>query len=187
MNSGSSSGRVGSGDELYFGPSEAADAPPPLRNVTFELKHGLTLLSFKPTLTTANQVKSVTVRGWNRRTRRRIRETASVDDSAIRINSDLLHLLDECDQRDEIVVNEPVFTPGQARTRATALLRERLKQMVEASGTCIGLPDLRAGQQVQIEGIGSRFSGAYFVTSTTHTINDKGYLTKFTARREDTG
>jgi uncharacterized protein len=41
--------------------------------------------------------------------------------------------------------------------------------------------------QVKIEGIGSRFSGTYFIKESTHTINDSGYITRFTARREDTG
>ena len=36
-------------------------------------------------------------------------------------------------------------------------------------------------------GVGARFSGLYFVTDTTHTIGNNGYLTKFNARREDDG
>ena len=44
--------------------------------------------------------------------------------------------------------------------------------------------DLRAGQQVHVKGLGARFSGVYFVTKSTHTVNDSGYITKFTARRE---
>ena len=36
-------------------------------------------------------------------------------------------------------------------------------------------------------GLGARFSGTYFVTDSTHTINDSGYITKFNARREVTG
>jgi phage protein D len=68
-----------------------------------------------------------------------------------------------------------------------AILLDRHKEMVKASATCIGLPDLRAGQRVNIEGLGARFSGTYFVTETTHTIGDGGYTTKFNARREDKG
>jgi hypothetical protein len=40
---------------------------------------------------------------------------------------------------------------------------------------------------VRIAGLGVRFSGEYFVTETTHTINDSGYITRFNARREDPG
>lgn len=171
---------------LYFGPSQGGQMGG-LRDVTFELKWGISLMDFKPTLTTANQIKSVTVKGWNRATRQAIKEKVTLQDPRIDINRDLLPLLEECDPREEIVVNEPSFTPAQARERALAILMERFKEMVTASGTCIGLPDLRAGQRVKIAGLGSRFSGTYFVTDTTHTINDQGYITKFNARREDRG
>jgi Bacteriophage probable baseplate hub protein len=167
---------------LYFGPSTAEVAG--LREVTFELQWGRALLDFKPTLTTANQVKSVTVRGWNRRTRSAIREKVTLDDRRIDINPDLLDLIKACKPRKEVVVREPVFTVRQAQQRALALLTERLKEMVKASVTTIGLPDLRAGQRVHIKGVGSRFNGVYFVTDTTHTINDSGYITRFNARRE---
>jgi uncharacterized protein len=176
-------GRVTKPRRLYFGPSDANH--PGLRVVTFELKWGISLIDFKPTLTTANQVKSVTVNGWNRKTRQPITGKASLDDPKLKLNRGLHEMLEKCDAREERVVDEPVFTQKQADERAKAILLERSKDLVKASGTCVGLPDLRAGQHVHIEGLGVRFSGEYFVTETTHTINDSGYITKFNARRED--
>ena len=67
---------------------------------------------------------------------------------------------------------------------APNVLSDRLKQLVEATGTTVGLPDLRAGTKIRIRGLGARFSGRYFVTKTTHTLDASGYRTKFTARRE---
>jgi phage protein D len=66
---------------------------------------------------------------------------------------------------------------------------------VEAKGKTIGLPDLRAGSKVNIymkagdnqtppPANKDRFSGTYTVTSTTHTLNESGYTTDFTARME---
>jgi phage protein D len=170
---------------LYFGPSQGDMAG--LRVVTFTLKWGFSLIDFKPTLTTANQVKSVTVNGWNRASKKTITETVTLDDKRLNINRDLHEVLNRCDPREEVVVDEPVFTVAQAKERAIAILMDRHKEMVKASGTCIGLPDLRAGQRVEIEGLGVRFSGSYFITDTTHTIGDGGYTTKFNARREDKG
>jgi len=114
-------------------------------------------------------------------------ETATLDDRRLNVNRDLYEVLQKCDPREEVVVDEPVFTPAQARERAIAILMDRQKEMVKASGTYVGLADLRAGQRVQIEGFGARFSGTYFITDTTHTIGDSGYTTKFNARREDKG
>ena len=181
---------------LYFGPSQKA---PCRRDATFVLHWGKSLIDFKPTLTTANQVKSVTVRGWNRRTGRRISETASLDEpvrlhnrrrqpQCTALNRDLHRLLvGKCDPREEVTVDEAFYTPTQAQERACAILQERQKEMIKASGTTVGLPDLRAGHRVYIEGIGARFTGTYFVTETTHTISDNGYITRFRARREDDG
>ena len=170
---------------LYFGPSDANH--PGLRPVTFELKWGISLMDFKPTLTTANQIKSVTVHGWNRSTKQPITGRASLDDPKSKLNRDLYKHLENCDAREERVVDEPVFTQDEADERARGILLERSKDLVKASGTCVGLPDLRAGQRVRIAGLGARFSGEYFITDTTHTISDAGYITKFNGRREEPG
>jgi phage protein D len=168
---------------LYFGPSDGRT--PGERAVTFRLEWGVSLIDFKPTLTTANQVRSVTVNGWDRGKKKAISVKASLDDKELNINKDLHEMLKSCDPRDEIVVDRPVHTEKEAKALAIALLKDRHKEMVTASATCIGLPDLRAGQKVEIAGLGVRFSGTYFIIDSTHTIGDSGYLTKFTARREN--
>jgi phage protein D len=165
--------------QIYFGPSEQAG----LRDATVELGWGKSLMEFKPSLTTANQVKAVTVRGWNRATKKPISERVTVDDPEIKQNTDLHRLLKKGVPREEEVVNEPVFSPGEARQRALSILKDRLRDMVTASATCVGLPDLRAGREVEITGIGARFSGTYFITDTTHTLGVNGYITRFNARR----
>jgi phage protein D len=156
----------------------------PLRDVTYVLEYGTSLVEFKPTMNVANQVGSVTLRSWNRRTRRRIRETVTLQDRRIRINRDLIEMLGECNLRSEVVTRQPAFCDCNASLRALSMLLDKFKELVTATGVSIGLPDLRAGQRVRIEGVGSRFGGTYFITETTHTCDDNGYLTRFSARRE---
>jgi uncharacterized protein len=165
--------------QIYFGPSEQAG----LRDATVELGWGKSLMDFKPSLSTANQVKAVTVRGWNRATKKPIREKVTIDDPEIKQNKDLHRLLKQGEPREEETVNEPIFTPGEARQRALSILKDRLRDMVTANCTCVGLPDLRAGREVAITGVGARFSGTYFITDTTHTLGGNGYTTSFHARR----
>ncbi|MDO9712901.1 phage late control D family protein [Paracraurococcus lichenis] len=166
---------------LLFGPSDTSTRP-----VDYRLTWGRTLVEFKPQLTTANQVSKVTVRGWDRRTKRRISVTVDLKDrKAGALNRDLHRLLQQADARTEQVVDEPVFTVAEARRRAEAILQDRLKQVVTATGTTVGLPNLRAGSRLEIGGVGARLGGTYFVTQTTHTLGDGGYTTRFTARRED--
>jgi phage protein D len=172
---------------LYFGPSDSR--LPGRRDVEFKLRWGASLTEFKPTLTTANQVKAVTVNGWDRTKKKAITARASLEDKdkELNVNTDLYTLLNVCDPREELVVDKPVHSEKEAKQLAQAILKDRQKEMVKASGATVGLPDLRAGRKVQIEGLGVRFNGTYFVTDTTHTVNDGGYTTRFNARREQTG
>lgn len=170
---------------LYFGPSDGRQ--PGARESLYRLRWGASLIDFKPTLTTANQIKSVTVKGWDRATKKEISEKVSLDDKALAINTDLHELLNNCDPREEVVVEKPVHTKAEARKVAIGILKDRQKEMVKASASCIGLPALTAGCKVEIEGLGARFSGTYFVSATTHTLGDSGYTTRFDARREVTG
>ncbi len=170
---------------LYFGPSEGRR--PGSTDPIYKLRWGASLVEFKPTLTTANQVRSVTVKGWDRAKKEPIIGRASLDDKALAFNKDLHHLLQECDPREEIVVEHAVYTKDDADQRAIAILKDRQKEMVKASATCVGLPFLVTGTKVEIEGVGARFSGVYFITATTHSFGDAGYTTRFDARREETG
>lgn len=178
-----SRGRVTRPAQLYFGPSNGTG----LRQATVELGWGKSLTEFQPTLTTANQVKSVTVRGWNRDTKAAIEGKASITDSDFNFNENLKELLNVCDPQTEQVVNEPVFTQAEADRRARDILLNQFRDMVTTSATTVGLPDLRAGRNVIISGVGSRFSGNYFMTQTTHSIGANGYTTQVNARREDRG
>jgi phage protein D len=108
----------------------------------------------------------------------------TLDDPRITTNKDLHRLLNLCGAREEVVVDEPMYTNCQARERAIAILETELKKIVTADVKVVGLPDLRAGQNVVITGLGARLSGRYMVTSSEHTINDSGYLTSFKCRRE---
>ena len=165
--------------QLYFGPGSNARAP-----VNYALDWGRSMVEFMPTLTSHNQVKSVTVRGWDRRAQRPIEEKIEFNDPELqRLNADLDAFV-QCDPREEIVVDRPVFTREEARDYARAVLRDRAASVIEATGTTVGLPELRAGTRIRIGELGSRLSGDYLVKKTEHIVNDSGYLTKFEARRE---
>ena len=162
---------------LYFGPSDR------LVDVTYRLEWGRWLTQFSPTLTTANQISQVTVRGWDRR-RLEPYGHGPPGRPGIEINRDQHAVATAVGEPHEVVVDEPIRTQREADNRGRDILRNQLHEMIKASGTTVGLPDLRAGRTVHITGLGPRFSGVYFITETTHTIGDDGYRTTFQARRE---
>jgi phage protein D len=167
---------------LLFKRSDIATKP-----ANYQLVWGQTLIDFKPRLTTSRQIGKATVKGWDRQRKKPISVTVDLTDREIKkINPDLQRLVVD-GGREEQVVNEPIFNEQQARDRARAILLDQMKQIVIADGSTVGLPDLRAGSRLDIEGVGSRLSGQYFVTETTHSFSDAGYTTRFKARRENAG
>jgi Bacteriophage probable baseplate hub protein len=176
-------GETSADEYLYFGPSDSRGEPP----APYILEWGRSLISFRPTLSTATQISEVVVRGWDRRRNRPIEGKASWQDlvPAGSERSRMQVLAQAFGSRREIVTDRPVHTKQQADAMAKEILRDKLKSMVQASGSVVGLPDLRAGRKVQIVGLGPRFEGEYYVTETTHSIGESGYTTEFKARRED--
>lgn len=165
--------------QLYFGPSQQSLA------TNYQLEWGKGLMSFKPSLSTTNQWQSVTVRGWDRQSQKPISATVDLNDPLIKkLNGNLHGLVQD---RQQQTVDLPVFTVAEAKQRARALLHDRSVEIVTARGKTVGLPALRAGTLVNIQGIGARLSGTYFVTKTTHTLGESGYVTEFDCRREDLG
>jgi phage protein D len=153
------------------------------------LEWGRTLSSLKVNVGTARQVQKVTVLGWDRKAKKQIKSEATFQtliDNGEQVNANLRAMAED-GGREDVVTEPPVYTQGDADKLARALLRAQRAEMVTVSGTTVGLPDLRAGRRCFLSRVDYRLDGWYFVTSTTHTLNDSGYRTSFTARREDPG
>jgi phage protein D len=167
---------------LHFGPSQG------VKRVTYRLSYGRSLMEFQPTLTTANQVSEVTVRGWDPVHKKKVCYTATRKELAtegVGARGGQKQIEDSFKQRQEIMVRNAPLSDEEARRQAIQTLEQIAKDMVTATGSVVGLPDLRAGSVIHVDGVGDRFSGRYFVTGTTHTINDGGYTTRFSCRREE--
>lgn len=178
---------VEEGDEpgshrLYFGPSTRMERP------TYGLDYGRSLVQFQPNLSTANQVGKVTVKGWDATKKEPITYTATRSELATRgigQGSGSQAVENAVQSREEVIADRPVHTPEEARTLAVQTLERIAKELVTGTAAVVGLPDLRAGSVVHLGGLGERFSGRYFVTTTTHAIGDSGYSTQFGCRREE--
>jgi phage protein D len=167
---------------LVYRPSTTVHRP------TYRLTYGKSLIEFQPELTTANQVSKVTVRGWDNVKKEPITFTATRDQLATRGVGDRggQDAIDKSiEQKAEIVATKPVESQAEAQKLATQILEGIAKEMVKGTGSMVGLPDIRAGTVLEIDGLGERFTGRYFVVSTTHSIGDSGYTTQFECRREE--
>jgi phage protein D len=150
-----------------------------------EFTYGQTLRSFQPTLTLSRQVSEVTVRGWDNRNKTGIVATATSADlpGAGQGDSGPAAAERSLGGRSEVIVDAPVMTEQEARELAISLLRERAYEFITGNGEIIGLPDMRPGDNVLLEGLGERFSGSYYVRNVEHVINSSGYTTRFECRK----
>lgn len=151
----------------------------------------LPLQSFSPTLDASRQVSTVIVRGQDPLTRELIegRATAGDEDTTLGGAQTGPEARGAAfgGPNEWVVVNVPVSSQAEAEQRARALYNARAMEFVQGTGATVGLPGLRAGMVVSIDGLGPRFNGEYFVTRTTHTIGGGGYRTSFSVRKNSVG
>lgn len=143
---------------------------------------GKSLINFNPALSIAKQVSKVTVRGWDPKTKSKIEYTATKSDipgAGGGGTSGPEAAEKRLQDKEDTVVDAPVTSKQEARDLAMSLLRERARQFNKGSGQVIGLPDLRPGNYVHLEGLGKRFSGEYKVRKVEHSIGSSGYRTQF--------
>ncbi|MGK3995540.1 phage late control D family protein [Sorangium sp. So ce1024] len=169
------------GDTLHFVRSREGQ-PPVLR-----LEWGTSLVSFSPTLSFARQVSEVTVRAWHPYSGRLISVTERrLDPDEVprgkRSADDLLQQLFR-KQKEEIITSEGVLSEADARALAHSVLARSSDPFVTGTAQTVGVPLLRAGESVELTGLGKIFDGSYYITESTHAIDDGGYQTSIQVRK----
>ncbi len=79
-------------------------------------------------------------------------------------------------------VKHPVSSEKHAETLAKSILLKRHENIFTGSGESIGIPDILAGTNIKLEGLGKKFSQKYYVTQTNHSISSSGYKTTFNVK-----
>ncbi len=162
-------------DKLYF------QFPRP-QTEAIVLEWGKNLSSYSPRISNAGLAGSQIVRSYNEELAQTIVAFAMAadfnpDNLTEKLGSSALDLLLSLGRR--VLHKEKVASTLDALAIAQSLMQEILDGMYEGSGSCIGTPDLQAGQYISIQGVGKRFSGTYRIRKATHTIDDGGYHTNF--------
>jgi len=149
-----------------------------------DLEWGSSLLQFRSRHSTASQVNSVSVRGWDPKQKKEIVGQSTKGEGYPALGdarSGMVHSKNAFGDTKLVIVDQPVYTQGEADTIAKAMADATEGEFVVAEGTTAeGMPSLRPGVKAHITGIGQRLSGDYFVTSATHRFSVKqGYTTSF--------
>lgn len=148
------------------------------------LKWGKNLSSFSSRLSTSGQFGIQEVRGYDYKLAQKIVTIlpaialgTDLDDIIERLGSSFIDQLVNFGKY--VIRDQPVENYLDATVLAKSILMQLLQGLYEGSGNCIGIPELRAGDMVEIRGVGKRFSGKYTLSKVTHTINESGYQTRF--------
>lgn len=167
------------GDTLGFRPIGAATGgfgPPP------ELDLGDNLLRFHPRVTSAEQPDRTSIHGWDPVRADSFAGTARAtpenEPRARDLGSE--RIASRFGRHEESAAQPVVADQGAADRWATGRRAHTMGVAFEADGQCFGDPALRAGVQVRVAGVGSRFSGTYTLSTVTHVFDREGFATRFT-------
>jgi phage protein D len=155
------------------------------KSASITLEFARDLSEFHPRLTTVDQVTSVSVSGWDPKEAKPITgkaETANgVPKLDKQVNGGALAKQAFGFESTVLVADRPVHDQTFAEKIAQGALDRRAGRFIEAEGLTHGHPQIVAGVELELTGLGTRFSGKYFVTGATHSYGGtQGYVTRFT-------
>ncbi|MDN5804849.1 MAG: VgrG-related protein, partial [Microlunatus sp.] len=133
------------------------------------LQLGRDLLRFRSVLTSAGQVESVEVRGWDVATKQPLTATEPVTSTRIELPATTAAQLAEIfGSSSHVATDIPYRTQAEVDQSAAALADDLGSSFAEFEGTARGNPQLRAGAAVSIDGLGEPFDGKYTITTSRH-------------------
>ncbi len=169
---------------LYFQRRRYLDTP----TSALTLEWGRDLISFTPRLSLYNAVTRVTVRSPQTsegRGKEPLVGTAQAGDERAIMGDETGSQIAQTlfGENHQVLDDHNVASAQEANDVARAQLEGQGLDFITGRGACAGNPSLLSRQVIELKGLGRRFSGHYYVTSTTHTIDSGGYRTEFEAKR----
>lgn len=145
------------------------------------------LIEFNPRLSTLGQASEIEVRGWSPKDKAQlVAKAKDGDEVSVMGGQDTGAALSAAafGASPVLVSTEPVLTQAEADQLAKAGFNRAILALVVGDGLCAGRTDLRPGTVIKLDGIGTRFSGQYYVNSTSHEYTPRdAYQTHFVVWR----
>jgi uncharacterized protein len=168
------------GKKLFFRPVSSHQSE--TLSLDFEADQ---LLTFYPRLSSMNQATSFVVQGWNPSTKQPIQVKApDVFDSMGGKSTATKFTKQSFGEATVRTLDASISNLEEAQQIAVAHGKRSSLGLITGEGSCFGRTDLKPNQVVQLQGLGKRFSGKYYVTAVKHHLRlDQGYITTFTVQR----
>jgi len=167
------------GKTLHFEPAQHAGAP------AVTLSVGQDITEFTPRMSALGQLDEVTVRGWDMKRKAAIVGSARAGGPQMGGKASGSAAASRPFRRASAAgLGLPVGSTAEADRAAAGAFVEMALSYIQGDVVCPGLPQLRAGTVVAVEGAGRTFSGRYYVASVTHTVSpEQGYRTTLAVQR----
>jgi phage protein D/phage baseplate assembly protein gpV len=162
-------------------PSGAPDTKAKAHTDPLVLEAHRTLIALRASMSAAEQVPEVEVRGWDVEAKKEISATAKPELAGMDVaGADPVAMAGKFGSP-PLLAAPGRRTQAAAQATAKALAAQLGSACVELDGVARGNPKLRAGTAVALTNVGDPFAGKYTLTSTRHVFNPEvGYATEFT-------
>lgn len=148
------------------------------------------LLEFSPRLSTMTQIPQIQIQGWDFRQKQAVLSTAKVGQEGSQMGGKTTgtKIVEKSyGKGSDTQVTQTIANKAEADQMAIGQFQDMAIAYITGDGTCKGNPQVRAGKVIEIKGVGKRFSGLYYLSSTEHRYSvEQGYQTSFTIRRTAT-
>src|ERR1700730_14602911 len=170
--------------KFYFRqPIQASNAPQPgdsqSHTDTLQLVFGDDLIEFRPRVTSAEQVSTVNVRGWDPDQKQPVVGSANAGTVAASLQDDPNTLAGTFGGPTFTVVDRPLPKQPMADGAAASAAEIISGAFAEADGITRGNPKLKAGSTVSVGAVGDHFEGQYTLSGARHVFGENGYRPHF--------
>jgi uncharacterized protein involved in type VI secretion and phage assembly len=170
--------------QFYFRqPVAASGAPQPgdyqSHSDPLQLVFGDDLIEFRPRVTSAEQVSTVKVRGWDPDGKQVLIGSANAATVAAAAHDTPNALAGTFGGPTFTAVDRPLPQQPQVDAAAASIVEIISSSFAEADGVARGNPKLKAGATISVGVVGAAFEGQYTLSSARHIFGQRGYETHF--------
>src|SRR5467141_1054935 len=144
-----------------------------------QLVFGDDLIEFRPRVTSAEQVSTVKVRGWDPVQKQAVIGSASAGTVAAGLRDRPSALANTFGGPTFTAVNRPLPQQPMVDGSASSIAEIISGSFAEADGVARGNPKLKAGTTVSVGVVGDHFEGQYTLSGARHVFGENGYRTHF--------
>jgi phage protein D/phage baseplate assembly protein gpV len=158
---------------------KTASFKPPEGSAPVELRYPDDLHAFRPRITAVQQVKEVTVRGFDLVSKRTVVGRGSTAEQLTEAGITRQNVASKFGAAKLEIAGQSVRAKPEADALAQAQLNLLANAYLAAEGMCLGNPKIKAGAMLKISGVGQKYSGTYRVAKAEHVLTTGGYVTRF--------